>query len=271
MPASTRKRWPGVVEGRTRPVARAARQGRSRLHHRPGLPIPSAIRASWRSTARRSRRLPASISASRSRSRPGFASALPNSSTAMPTASRAIAGAPAAWSRSSCRMRPSACASRTCTGGDGEDGRAISIDGGRSSGRKPRSWSRRSMPDELTDPMVGDRAAALSAVPRARRARLRAAGGLSTAAAVRARRSRRGAHPGFSAEEIESTIEDGLIGVTCEFCSTTYRFEATARSASSRMAQFRVRTSPGESNGEGGDCHVEVFSAFAIPCCSGRT
>lgn len=31
----------------------------------------------------------------------------------------------------------------------------------------------------------------------------------------------------FSQEEIESTVEDGVISVTCEFCSTTYKFEAT--------------------------------------------
>ena len=30
---------------------------------------------------------------------------------------------------------------------------------------------------------------------------------------------------GFSAEEIEESQEDGEISVTCEFCSTTYRFE----------------------------------------------
>ncbi|AXV14339.1 Hsp33 family molecular chaperone [Neorhizobium sp. SOG26] len=32
---------------------------------------------------------------------------------------------------------------------------------------------------------------------------------------------------GFSAEEIEASQEDGRISVTCEFCSTTYRYEAT--------------------------------------------
>ncbi len=32
---------------------------------------------------------------------------------------------------------------------------------------------------------------------------------------------------GLSQEDIESSIEDGLIKVTCEFCSTTYRFQAT--------------------------------------------
>jgi molecular chaperone Hsp33 len=31
----------------------------------------------------------------------------------------------------------------------------------------------------------------------------------------------------FSQEEIDSTVEDGVISVTCEFCSTTYTFEAT--------------------------------------------
>lgn len=32
---------------------------------------------------------------------------------------------------------------------------------------------------------------------------------------------------GLHADDIESTVEDGLIKVTCEFCSTTYRFEAS--------------------------------------------
>jgi molecular chaperone Hsp33 len=35
----------------------------------------------------------------------------------------------------------------------------------------------------------------------------------------------RGVISGFSAEEVESTIEDGEIRVTCEFCSTVYRFD----------------------------------------------
>jgi molecular chaperone Hsp33 len=35
----------------------------------------------------------------------------------------------------------------------------------------------------------------------------------------------RGVISGFSAEEIESTIEDGEIRATCEFCSTEYRFD----------------------------------------------
>ncbi|WEX88233.1 Hsp33 family molecular chaperone [Sinorhizobium garamanticum] len=32
---------------------------------------------------------------------------------------------------------------------------------------------------------------------------------------------------GLDREDIESSIEDGVIKVTCEFCSTTYRFEAS--------------------------------------------
>lgn len=35
----------------------------------------------------------------------------------------------------------------------------------------------------------------------------------------------RGVISGFSAEEIQSTIEEGEIRATCEFCSTIYRFE----------------------------------------------
>jgi molecular chaperone Hsp33 len=30
---------------------------------------------------------------------------------------------------------------------------------------------------------------------------------------------------GFTAEDIESTIENGEIRVECEFCSTVYRFD----------------------------------------------
>ncbi len=37
----------------------------------------------------------------------------------------------------------------------------------------------------------------------------------------------KGVLQGFSAEEIEASQEDGEISVTCEFCSTTYRFEAS--------------------------------------------
>ncbi|MBX4939011.1 Hsp33 family molecular chaperone [Rhizobium binae] len=37
----------------------------------------------------------------------------------------------------------------------------------------------------------------------------------------------KGVLKGFSAEEIEESQENGEIAVTCEFCSTTYRFEPT--------------------------------------------
>ncbi|MBY3234503.1 Hsp33 family molecular chaperone [Rhizobium laguerreae] len=37
----------------------------------------------------------------------------------------------------------------------------------------------------------------------------------------------KGVLKGFSAEEIEASQENGEIAVTCEFCSTTYRFEPT--------------------------------------------
>lgn len=36
----------------------------------------------------------------------------------------------------------------------------------------------------------------------------------------------KGVLAGFTAEEIESSVEDGKISVTCEFCSTTYRYGA---------------------------------------------
>ena len=31
---------------------------------------------------------------------------------------------------------------------------------------------------------------------------------------------------GFSAEEITESLEDGEVAVTCEFCSTTYKYRA---------------------------------------------
>lgn len=37
----------------------------------------------------------------------------------------------------------------------------------------------------------------------------------------------KGVLSGFTAEEIEASEEDGQIAVTCEFCSTTYRYEMT--------------------------------------------
>ncbi len=37
----------------------------------------------------------------------------------------------------------------------------------------------------------------------------------------------KGVLEGFTAEEIEASQEDGHIAVTCEFCSTTYRYEVS--------------------------------------------
>lgn len=77
----------------------------------------SPIRASSNSTVPRSRILPASISANPSRSRRASVWRLPNFSTATAAASRGIAGGQGGSSPSSCRKRPSACASRTCMAG----------------------------------------------------------------------------------------------------------------------------------------------------------
>jgi len=35
----------------------------------------------------------------------------------------------------------------------------------------------------------------------------------------------KGVLSGFTAEEIKASEEDGAIAVTCEFCSTTYRYD----------------------------------------------
>ena len=44
----------------------------------------------------------------------------------------------------------------------------------------------------------------------------------------------------LEADDLESTIEDGVVKVTCEFCSTTYRFEASEVQPQERAS---VRTS----------------------------
>ena len=41
----------------------------------------------------------------------------------------------------------------------------------------------------------------------------------------------KGVLSGFSAEEINDSQEDGVISVTCEFCSTTYRYPVEELSA----------------------------------------
>ena len=77
---------------------------------------------------------------------------------------------------------------------------------------------------ELIDPDALDRAAALPAVPRARRAGLpldRAQGASAPARAT--------ASPtcckSFSQDDRDHMVENGVITVTCEFCNSTYVFE----------------------------------------------
>ena len=75
---------------------------------------------------------------------------------------------------------------------------------------------------ELIDPTVVERAAALPAVPRARRARLRARSRVHED--CRCSRERiMGMLRRFSAEDRRDMVgDDGRIGVTCEFCSRFY-------------------------------------------------
>ncbi|CZT34080.1 Hsp33 family molecular chaperone [Rhizobium sp. 9140] len=79
--------------------------------------------------------------------------------------------------------------------------------------------------DELTDPMVGTERL-LFRLFHERGVRVYPPQAVYDQCAC-SREKLRDVLASFSQEEIESTVEDGVISVTCEFCSTTYTFEAT--------------------------------------------
>ncbi|TCL96107.1 molecular chaperone Hsp33 [Rhizobium sp. PP-WC-2G-219] len=79
--------------------------------------------------------------------------------------------------------------------------------------------------DELTDPMVGTERL-LFRLFHERGVRVYPPQAVYDQCAC-SREKLRDVLASFSQEEIESTVEDGVISVTCEFCSTTYIFEAT--------------------------------------------
>ena len=68
----------------------------------------------------------------------------------------------------------------------------------------------------------------------------------------------RGILGGFSAEEIEDSIEDGAIKVSCEFCSKAYEFDPAEFAAGAQVElrspprQFTVRDLPGMSSEKAG-------------------
>jgi molecular chaperone Hsp33 len=77
--------------------------------------------------------------------------------------------------------------------------------------------------DELTDPLVGTERL-LYRLFHERGARVYGPQAVFDRCSC-SRDKLKGVLKGFSAEEIEASQEDGEIAVTCEFCSTTYRFE----------------------------------------------
>ena len=77
--------------------------------------------------------------------------------------------------------------------------------------------------DELTDPQVGTERL-LYRLFHERGVRVYGASAVFDRCSC-SREKIKGVLKGFSAEEIDASQEDGKISVTCEFCSTTYRFE----------------------------------------------
>ncbi|KRB58857.1 Hsp33-like chaperonin [Rhizobium sp. Root708] len=77
--------------------------------------------------------------------------------------------------------------------------------------------------DELTDPLVGTERL-LYRLFHERGVRVYGASAVFDRCSC-SREKIKGVLKGFSAEEIDASQEDGKISVTCEFCSTTYRYE----------------------------------------------
>ena len=97
---------------------------------------------------------------------------------------------------------------------------------------------------ELIDPDAVDRAAALSAVPRARRARVPQP---NCAPVLVLAPRRRAMLRSFSQDDRDHMVENGKITVTCEFCNSTYVFEP-AEVADAKMGEWSsegaTRTAP---------------------------
>ncbi|THK34931.1 Hsp33 family molecular chaperone [Ensifer sp. MPMI2T] len=110
-------------------------------------------------------------------------------------------------------------------GGDGDEGEALHLF------EEDDLWSEAKVmvetidTDELTDPTVGTERL-LYRLFHERGVRVYQPQAVFDRCSC-SREKIRGVLAGLDREDIENSIEDGVIKVTCEFCSTTYRFEAS--------------------------------------------
>ncbi|MEI3850500.1 MULTISPECIES: Hsp33 family molecular chaperone [Ensifer] len=109
------------------------------------------------------------------------------------------------------------------SGGDGDDGESVFED--------DDLWAEAKVmvetidTDELTDPMVGTERL-LYRLFHERGVRVYEPQAVFDRCSC-SREKLRSVLANLEADDLESTIEDGVVKVTCEFCSTTYRFEAS--------------------------------------------
>ncbi|MBZ7920313.1 Hsp33 family molecular chaperone [Ensifer adhaerens] len=109
------------------------------------------------------------------------------------------------------------------SGGDGDDGESVFED--------DDLWAEAKVmvetidTDELTDPMVGTERL-LYRLFHERGVRVYEPQAVFDRCSC-SREKLRSVLANLEADDLESTLEDGVVKVTCEFCSTTYRFEAS--------------------------------------------
>ncbi|MGZ9723046.1 Hsp33 family molecular chaperone [Rhizobium miluonense] len=108
-------------------------------------------------------------------------------------------------------------------GGDGDDGARRHLED--DAWAEARSLVETIDADELTDPLVGTERL-LYRLFHERGVRVYEPKAVYDRCSC-SRDKLKGVLQGFSAEEIEASEENGEIAVTCEFCSTTYRFEVS--------------------------------------------
>ena len=123
-------------------------------------------------------------------------------------------------------------------------------------GTRPRSLLGTLDDDELADPDVSARAAAVPALSRDRRARVRARCRWWSAAPARPIASRKCCATTSPPKSAQDMAVDGEIEVVCEFCSTAYHFKPhqfvshgfARRSGHRRAARAGPRTRPAVAN-----------------------
>ena len=136
--------------------------------------------------------------------------------------SRSTGGPAASW-RSSCQPPPSGCACPTCRAATATLLPATTIDPTDNSWQELLALLATVEPAELVDPIVGAERLLYRLF---HEHGVRVFEGVKVADECSCSRDKvRGILGGFSAEEIKDSIEDGVIKVSCEFCSKAYEFD----------------------------------------------